>query len=130
MKKLYTKPTLICERFQATEYIAACGESGVTYKFICNASKNYGIDLGGSVYLETNGVDELQPSSDEYLGAYHQCSETHIAESTDNFLEGYFEPSGLIDTSVRKVVIWRGEDGNNIHCTTTLNKSEWETAKS
>lgn len=130
MKREYVRPIMVGEHFMANEYIAACGESGTTYKFVCNASKNYGIDLGGSVYLETNGKPDLQTNSDEYLGGYHQCSETHIAESTDVFLDGYFKPSGLIDTAVRKVVIWRGENNDNIHCTTTLDKSKWETAKS
>ena len=28
------------------------------------------------------------------------------------------------------VVVWRGENGDNIHCNPNLNKNEWETAKS
>ena len=133
MKREYVTPMMIGERFSPNEYIAACGESGTTYKFVCDAQKEWGFNLGGSVYLETNGVDGLQKSGsspDDYLGAYQNCNATHIVESTDEFLDGYFEPKGIIDTSVRKVVIWRGEDGQNIHCTTQLNKTDWETAKS
>lgn len=133
MKREYVTPMMIGERFSPNEYIAACGESGTTYKFVCDAQKKWGLNLGGSVYQETNGVDGLQKrgsNRDSYLGEYHSCSATHIVESTSDFLDGYFEPTGVLDTTVRKVVIWRGEDGRNIHCTTRLNKTDWETAKS
>ncbi|MGF0102594.1 hypothetical protein [Bariatricus sp. SGI.019] len=133
MKREYVTPMMIGERFSPNEYIAACGESGTTYKFVCDAQRKWGANLGGIVYLETNGVDGLQRSGsnpDSPLGLYHSCSATHIVESTSEFLDGYFEPTGVIDARVRKVVIWRGEDGQNIHCTTKLNKTDWETAKS
>lgn len=133
MKKEYVRPMIIGEKFAPNEYIAACGDSGTTYKFVCDAQKQWGINWGGSVYQETNGIDGLQKNGsnkDSYLGEYINCNATHIVESTDDFLDGYFEPKGLVDTSVRQVVIWRGEDGRNIHCTTQLNKSNWETAKS
>ena len=35
--KNYVKPMMESEAFAANEYIAACGDSGVTYKFECNA---------------------------------------------------------------------------------------------
>lgn len=129
-KKKYVRPIMVGERFVADEYIAACGDSGTTYKFVCNASKQYGFFDGGDVYLETNRREGLQEGEDEYLGPYIQCSEPHIAESTDDFFDGYFVPYGIIDNRVRQVVIWRGENNDNIHCTTTLDKSDWETAKS
>ena len=133
MKREYVTPMMIGERFSPNEYIAACGASGTTYKFVCDAQKQWGFNLGGRVYKETNGIDGLQKRGtniDLYLGEYHNCNATHIVESTDDFLDGYFDPYGVIDAEVRKVVIWRGEDGQNIHCTTKLNKTDWETAKS
>ncbi len=36
----YKKPVLNVEQFTANEFIAACGESGKTYKFVCNANSN------------------------------------------------------------------------------------------
>ena len=130
MRKSYVTPEMKVEEFTPNEYCSTCGESGTTYKFVCNAAKNWGFDFGGSVYQETNGREGLQTNSDKYLGEYQQCSATHIAEHTDDFLEGYFAPNGFIDTGVRKVVIWRGAYDDNIHCTTTLDKEDWETAKS
>ena len=128
----YKKPVLNVEQFTANEFIALCGDSGKTYYFKCDAKK-WGFDFGDSVYAETNdnpGLQRDDNNPDQFLGGYHSCSETHIAESDDEFLNGYFVPNGVIDTRPRKVIIWRGEDGNNIHCTTNLDISKWETAKS
>lgn len=135
MKKNYVRPTMIGEKFAANEYVAACGESGVTYKFQCNATKKLDIFTGGlgDVYLETNGIEGLQTSGqnpDAYLGQYYHCEATHIAESTDPFLEGYYDPVGFIDANVKKVIVWRGENNDNIHCTTNLDQTTWETGKS
>lgn len=38
--------------------------------------------------------------------------------------------SGLQRGKVTNVIIWRGKDGHNVHCTTQLNMDEWATAKS
>lgn len=132
-KRTWIKPEMNAVTFAANDYVAACGDSGVVYKFICDAAKNFGLNLGGSVYVENNKQEGWQQSGsnkDDYLGEYHACSAEHEAESTDSFLHGWFKPSGLIDTDVREVIIWRGEDGNNIHCTTQLDMSQWETLKS
>ena len=39
MKRAYVRPTMVGERFVANEYVAACGDSGVVYKFDCNAGE-------------------------------------------------------------------------------------------
>ena len=136
MKRTYTKPMAYVEEFTPNEYVAGCGDSGVVYKFKCDA----GGGESGDVYVESNGVDGLQTRSsgnwwsedyvpaDRSLGGYHACGTTHEAESDDDFLNGYYVPywSG----GVRQVVIWRGPYNNNVHCTTNLNKDSWETAKS
>ena len=141
MKKQYVSPMMVGERFEANEYVAACGDSGVVYKFTCDA----GSGVVGGVYLETNGVDGLQTerkwvqtgeqrwdgyyvSRDTYLSRYEACGTTHEAESTSSFLNGYYVPE---DTSeVVPVIVWRGPKNDNVHCTTNLNMNEWETAKS
>lgn len=43
------------------------------------------------------------------------------------FQNGYYIPDGgdAVD-----VIIWRGKRGDNIHCTTNLNRDSWETTKS
>lgn len=64
---------------------------------------------------------------DEWLGGYHACGTTHEASTTDDFLDGYYIPDS---GKVENVIIWRGKRGNNIHCTTNLNRDSWETTKS
>lgn len=135
--KSYKKPVLNVERFTANEFVAACGDSGVTYLFTCDA----GGGESGSVYVESNGVEGLQTygewvggwgghwqEADRSLGGYHACGTTHEADSEDEFLNGYYVPYWSDD--VTKVIIWRGPYNNNVHCTTNLNQDSWETAKS
>ena len=134
--KNYVKPMMESEVFAANEYIAACGDSGTTYLFECNA----GGGTLGSVYQETNGKDGLQThggwgySADRQLtfwpvSYYYACNEKHEADSTDDFLNGYYCARGNT-TNAQQVVIWRGEDGGDIHCTTKLDKTDWETGRS
>ena len=135
--KDYVRPMMESEVLAANEYIAACGDSGVTYKFQCDA----GGGVPGTVYVESNGVEGLQTrrewiggwnghwqEADRSLGGYYACDTTHVAESDDEFLDGYYVP--YFSSDVTKVIIWRGPYNNNVHCTTKLNKEDWETTKS
>lgn len=130
--KSYKKPVLNVERFTPNEFVAACGDSGVTYKFVCNATSGSWVTDGGWVYLENGKQDGLQtigdPNADELLGPYTPCSETHIAESTDSFDKGYLQSYSLF--RVKDVIVWRGPNNDNTHCTTNLDMDKWETAKS
>lgn len=124
-KKVWARPVTEVQQFEANEYVAACGDSGVVYKFKCTA----GGGKSGSVYLETNGKEGLQTAwygGDRYLSDYHACGASHEAESTDDFLDGYY----VVGSTVTPVIVWRGPKGNNTHCTDVLDKNEWETVKS
>ena len=138
MKRRYERPSAYIEEFTPNEYVAACGESGKVYNFQCNAGSH---DYYGKVYLETNGKAGLQTQggrewvdgklkryyADQHLtNYYHACDTTHKANSKDGFLDGYYLRG---DTSFN-VIVWRGKDGNNVHCTTNLNQETWGTAKS
>lgn len=128
----YVMPTMEGEVFAANEYIAACGDSGTTYYFECNAGSK---DKYQTVYEETNGVPGLQtkPSISGWYWAdnirtltYHACGEKHVVESTEDFLDGYV----VNGNKVIPVIIWEGLDGNNTHCTEELDMDKWVTAKS
>lgn len=131
MKRTYVRPTMVGERFVANEYVAACGDTEYgKYKFTCDA----GGGVSGDVYRESNGKPGFQKGygllrygGDEWLGGYHACGTTHEASTTDDFQNGYYIPDGgdAVD-----VIIWRGKRGDNIHCTTNLNRDSWETTKS
>ena len=97
------------------------------YKFKCDA----GGGKSGSVYLETNGKPGFQEGflgigGDRYLSGYHACGITHDADTSDDFLDGYYVRNG----NVTQVKVWRGEKGDNTHCTENINMNTWETAKS
>ena len=55
-RKVWRRPLTRVQQFEANEYVAACGDSGVVYKFKCDA----GGGVYGSVYEETNGIPGLQ----------------------------------------------------------------------
>lgn len=131
MKRAYVRPTMVGERFVANEYVAACGDTEYgKYKFTCDA----GGGVSGDVYRESNGKPGFQKGyslfgygGDEWLGGYHACGTTHEANTTDDFQNGYYIPDGRDAVAV---IIWRGKRGDNIHCTTNLNRDSWETTKS
>ena len=129
-KRMYIKPVLESETFVPQNYIAACGDLNKVYKFKCDA----GGGVSGSVYLETNGKEGLQTGwgdGDQYLSGYHACGSTHEAKTTDDFLDGYYVTRSLFGgTKVTPVIVWRGPDNDNTHCTKNLNMDSWETAKS
>lgn len=139
MKKEYVSPLIICEKFQADEYVAACGDSGTVYKFKCNAGKkgvSYAIkDSKGRVatisgkYMDGGSISGS--FFDPIIGsAYFPCNITHEAESDSGFLTGYHldDPWTKDDENI-SVIIWT-ENNTNVHCTTNLDMSTWETTKS
>lgn len=126
--KAYMKPIMESELFTANEYVAACGTNTV-YKFVCDAGWT-GI-TGSTVY--TNGADGIMGTDDDVrLGTYGKCGGTHDASTTDEFIDGYLEKNilGIPSGVKQQVIIWRGDDGKNIHCTKNIHMETWETAKS
>lgn len=139
MKKMWEEPKILVQKFMPNEYVAACGDSGTTYLFTCDA----GGGKSGTVYLETNGEPGLQTGwgGDQYLSGYHACGTKHEADSDDAFLNGYYVTEqwvpgsgwgdwGHMETVTTDVIVWRGPHNDNTHCTTNLDMNTWETAKS
>ena len=117
--KNYVKPMMESEVFAANEYIAACGEENKVYIFTCDAGWT-GL-TGSTVYA--NGPDGMPETNDDiYLGSYHKCGKTHEASITDDFTNGYLRKNilGVPAGKRQDVIIWRGENGDNVHCTTNL----------
>lgn len=156
-KKIWSKPEMNEFAFAANEYVAtSCGDGGTTYKFTCDAGqidKHVGV---GHVFNPTTcwcgekhwlgGYDDMHHYNvyrdndgdfGEQVGlGYHPCGETHEATVGKNESFGDVFFAGLMDdirTNVVekiKVMVWRGNEGNNCHCTENLNVSSWEIAKS
>lgn len=117
MKRAYVRPTMVGERFVANEYVAACGDKGLLrYPY--------------EVYVDSNKNGKYD-ENDAYLNNYHACGETHEAPAKDGFLNGFMIDSRWgHDHTPQSVIIWRGKKGNDVHCTTNLDMSNWETVKS
>lgn len=133
MKRTYESPRAYVEEFTPNEYVAACHDWNTVYKFKCDA----GGGAEGDVYT-SNGTN-LTPGRTRY---YHACDATHEASTQDEFIQGYYIQNGgndktgywtilggYRDYEKIPVIIWT-EGGTNVHCTTVLDKNEWETAKS
>lgn len=128
----WERPMVVVDTFAANEFVSTCGEQNRVYKFKCDAgSKNlFGEYHTYDVYVDSNKNGKLDYRGDDELGYYSACGKTHDAKTTDDFLNGFCVRDGLGGRKVIPVVIWRGEDGRNIHCTTKLNMSEWTTERS
>lgn len=127
-KNVWVQPQTVVQQFVANEYVAACGDINKVYKFKCDA----GGGGNGTVYLDSNGNGQWDFFSDEMLtlAGYHACGKTHEAPTTDDFEEGFFITGVVPPYNVQKVIVWRGENGDNVHCTTNLDMTTWPTAKS
>lgn len=132
MKRRYERPSAYIEEFTPNEYVAACGDSGITYNFRCNAGtkKKY----SPYHYKVTDANGNLITKS------YEPCGETHQASSENEFIIGYIDDKDTpgVDEHI-KVYIWRpwendpyrpGKKWQNTHCTLDLDKDNWETSKS
>lgn len=146
MRNIWARPLTVVQQFDANEAISACGDGGKVYNFQCTAG---GGEYGG-VWQETNGKPGLQitgVNADTKItsgyASYHACGDSHSAESNSTFIQNcYYLPESAWsgypypgvstpDTSKAiSVIVWRGPWGNDVHCTTNLDMSTWETAKS
>ena len=129
-KRKYVKPVLSGEEFVPQNYIAACGDSGIIYKFTCDAPK------GTLYYYDAS-------NNKQHLGGYEPCNEKHEAPSSDEFPDGFVDRNrnGEKDPG-EEAIIWlekksytdfwgnKHEYIDNYHATSNLNKSSWETTKS
>ena len=126
----WERPMAVVDAFVANEFVSACGDLNKVYKFKCNAQEWTGFS-GSTVWL--NGPDGQPETSDDIkLGTYGRCGTEHEAKKTDEFSLGYLKKNYLGYPIGKRldVIVWRGEKGDNIHCTTNLDINTWETAKS
>lgn len=124
-KRVWTAPQATVEQFVANEYVAACNTTKTYYEFTCDA----GGGTRGGVYEETNGKNGLQISNNNGTRAdrmissrynsFHACDAYHYAESMDDFIQNCYYRNATTG-EVLNVIVWRGEDGDNVHCTTQL----------
>lgn len=140
MKKVYESPRMVVEQFEANEYIAACGDENKVYKFTCDAGNK-----SNRYHVYLNGADGMAHTSDDIdwsnryswwgndnIRTYHPCGTTHEAKVDSDFQKGYmyrYSMGSDVGNAI-DVIVWKGLDGDNTHCTTNLDMKSWETAKS
>lgn len=140
IKRKWGKPGLDVQVFMPNDFIAACApdETYFEYRFWCDAgSPRY----WQRVWLD-KGTIGVYDNQDEYIGQYHPCNKTHVVKikkseypDPESYLAIIF-PYGILEDAntydywsgemeKKPVRIWRGDDGNNIHCTYSLKENSW-----
>lgn len=133
-KRAYVKPSLESEAFVPNTYVAACGDSGVTYYFECNAGEPYTYYVNGPWGIKIPVTDD-HPYKVTTVGGqvlsrnYGPCNVKHTAPSESGFLHGFIDNTHTEKDEHIPVIIWT-EWGTNVHCTENLDMDSWETAKS
>lgn len=124
MRKEWVHPQLMLQQFVPNEYVSACGDSGTVYKFECNAGDLGLEDYPYRVYVDYNGTGNYR-----YRNNYHACGAKHEAASDSGFYKGYMDDERTTGNDNIQVIVWT-DHNRDTHCTTVLDKSQWETAKS
>ena len=128
--KVWRRPLTEVQKFEANEYVAACGDSGTTYYFKCDAGEPYQYgDILGFPLIDDHPYKVTTDSGRVLTRSYGPCNETHVAESDSEFLHGYIDNTYTKEDEHIEVMIWTNY-GTNVHCTTDLDMKDWETAKS
>lgn len=127
-KMMWAKPEMNEVAFAANEYVAACNDLfSWFWEFICNAGGGNRADIWEGTYHEdynpNNDGTNLTPGT----MYFHACgAEKHYVtyeEGKENeiFTNGWYdEDEGNGQDYKFDVTIWKGEDGKNVHATTSL----------
>lgn len=134
MNKLWERPITEVQKFEANEYVAACGDENKVYYFKCDAPK-------GTLYYYPKGdgnIDGIYTGSGSAtkLGSYTPCSaepKHPVGPTSRSFYDGFvdYNKNGKYDSG-EEVIVWSyltffGREG---HATKELDMKSWETAKS
>ena len=127
MKKEWVKPLAVVEQFVANEYVAACSDTeNVYYKFVCDAGDGEWADIYEGKYPHGTNL-----TPDGQFRYFQACNATHFvkAEEQSPFIEGWYDGDyGNGEDYKFDVIIWKGENNDNVHATKAL-KTKIETIK-
>lgn len=153
-KIIWSKPEMNEFAFAANDYVAACGDQNMIYKFVCDALRGdlyywakrvyQGLPIIGhwedTEWTKQDGVVDGKVDSSllgdaSRLGGYHPCKATHEAPKTDEFYDGFVDTNdnNQFDDG-EGVIVWLERNSwggiKDYHATTNLNMNSWTTAKS
>lgn len=124
----WERPMAVVDAFVANEFVSACRDKNKVYKFKCDAGNEYSTY---SSFIDSNNNGKFDWQDRQIGSSYSPCGKTHDAKTKDEFYNGFIKRNTLLGFGeVIPVIIWRGENGDNVHCTTNLRMDTWETAKS
>lgn len=141
-KTKWDAPQILVQKFTPNEYVSTCGVTTYgKYLFKCDAP-------AGDLYYYPNGRGSAKKdwlgNPRGYYGSrsieadgqynYHPCSETHEANSTSDFFDGFvdYNENGFEDSG-EAVMVWKEHKrwgGISFHATTKLGRDQWTTLKS
>lgn len=140
-KKIYEKPVMQVEFFVANHYCSGCGDGTtmVTYYFMCDAGQGneykVWLDNGNGIFEQSRDTQLTQSGNWFTPGTvYSPCSAKHtvtVPKGTsidDVFPYGWivrYDYQGLHTNEATYVRIWRGDDNDDIHCTTHLDEDSY-----
>lgn len=122
-RRVWTRPLTEVQKFEANEYVAACGDTGYgNYLFECDAPE------GTLYYYDWRGRAQ-------YLGSYTPCRRKHEASRESEFPDGFVDYNeNRREDDGEAVIVWleRGPLGYiwNAHATTNLDRDSWEISHS
>ncbi len=128
MSKLtWERPRTLVQEFEPNVCETTCS-SGTVYKFECNAGDSWG---QYDIVLD-NGTNLTKDR--KKIRYYHPCGITHESPTSDVYYTGRLYYSDGDDSYIPystsiPVIVWT-DGGTDVHCTTSLNKEDWEVAKS
>ena len=122
----WERPMVVVDTFAANEFVSSCGDENMVYKFKCDAGDESG---RYSTFIDSNNNDKLDWSDSQIGWYYAPCGTTHDAKRKDDFYKGFIRDNSK-PWNVIHVIIWRGKQHDNVHCTTNLKMDTWKTEKS
>lgn len=140
-KMSWNNPAVEVQQFVPQEFCGSCADGGMNYLFECNAGVSRGLDHG-HIYVERYGSADTfdytgNTVRERELGYFRPCNEKHVSPTTSEYLEGWFVPYDVEQWLIFqryvqhydqafKVIIWRGNNNDNIHATENLDIESWE----
>ena len=130
MKKSWSEPMILAEKFMPNEYVAACGTEYGNYLFECDAPAGilyYYPQSDGDINGQYEGLG--RPKS---MGSYHPCGSKHEAPTTGDFYDGFIDRNGNKSQDPGEgVIVWRERKWSILgyyysgHATTNLDMESW-----
>lgn len=142
-KEKWEAPQILVQKFLPNDYCASSCGTHKKYYFNCNAGNSNieyavikdgtSIRNGNAEYFRSPGSGNSMTGYPDYWGesAFSPCGIQHEASPNSRFISGYYldNPRTTRNENIR-VIIWTGDNDDNVHCTTQLDPKTWDVTRS